>query len=578
MNKNEFSRLLEFGRSFFAAADIEKLLPLLLNLVIDQTGAERAIIILYDSNDKELFKAERRKGENSNIHFGSKVSRKIISIVRDSKNIFVSANALEDERLQSPAIEEQTFFKQKLLSVACTPLFHQQMFFGIAYIDNRDEAGVFGHDAGAFLDLFAMLIADALHASMHISLQVREKTTVLAQQNEELLKRIDELEGYDEMVGNSQKIVEIYKTIERIKDRPVNVLILGESGTGKELVAKSLHRKRLQPGAQKPAGKLVTIDISSMSENTVESELFGHEKGAFTGADRKKTGHIQEADNGTLFIDEIGNLSLNIQQKLLRFLDSNSFYRVGGTERIEVKCRIIFATNKDLQKLVEQEKFMHDLYYRLIGGFILDLPPLRERGEDILLIANKILHNCNIAFHENKKGFNVDAKRLLLSYSYPGNVRELQYFVRHAVLHAEKPWIEPQDFPRDLRDGTGWNNQGNESIELNFGSGEDSMHLSFLDDEDVARNFIAGTSRDDGMEKHKRLYENIAVSTKRANALPLAQASKIVTAVFERNMIVQKLIQTGGKVTTSAQILKIDKKTLIEKMKKLSLRRDWYTG
>jgi len=216
-------------------------------------------------------------------------------------------------------------------------------------------------------------------------------------------------------------------------------LIIGESGTGKELVAKAIHRmgiRKMMP--------FIVINSGAIPETLLESELFGHEKGAFTGAHIQRKGRIELSHGGTLFLDEIGELSLTLQVKLLRFLQEQKIERVGGREEISVDARVLAATNVDLQKAIKDGRFREDLYFRL-GVVTISLPPLRERGEDVLLLATALLKKYADENNKKTRGFTAPAVRALQDYSWPGNIRELENRVKRAVIMAEGPKITPVD-------------------------------------------------------------------------------------------------------------------------------------
>jgi two-component system, NtrC family, response regulator len=217
------------------------------------------------------------------------------------------------------------------------------------------------------------------------------------------------------------------------------VLILGESGTGKEMVAQALHRRSAQQ-----SGPFVAINCNTIPENPIESELFGHEKGAFTGANSQRKGHIETAAGGTLFLDEIGELPAPVQVKLLRFLQEKCFQRVGGRQEIQSDARVLAATNRNLQELAAGGKFREDLYFRL-AVVVVKVPPLRERGDDIVLVAKTFLHNYGVEHATPGLTFAPDALRALTLHRWPGNVRELQNRVRRAVTMAEGKRVTARD-------------------------------------------------------------------------------------------------------------------------------------
>jgi two-component system, NtrC family, response regulator len=260
----------------------------------------------------------------------------------------------------------------------------------------------------------------------------------LEMENRELQQKVTG-EAFDKMLGTSPKMQEVFAAIRKVATTEVPVLITGESGTGKELVARAIHRE-----SSKKDGPFVVINCGAIPENLLESELFGHEKGSFTGAHIQRKGRIEAAHGGTLFLDEIGELSLPLQVKLLRFLQEQRIERVGGREEIVVEARVLTATNMDLKQGISDGRFREDLYYR-IEVVSIDLPPLRKREGDILLLANAFLRKY---VAENKKkitGFTKQALREIEVYGWPGNIRELENRIKRAVIMAEGSRITPMD-------------------------------------------------------------------------------------------------------------------------------------
>jgi DNA-binding NtrC family response regulator len=247
------------------------------------------------------------------------------------------------------------------------------------------------------------------------------------------------------LVGQSPAMQEVYKAIGRVAPKDLTVLILGESGTGKELVAWSIyeHSKR----ADKP---LLAINCAAIPETLLESELFGHEKGAFTGADRRRIGKFEQVSGGTLFLDEIGDMTPLTQAKILRLLQEQRFERVGGTETIRTDVRLIAATNCNLERAVAAGRFRPDLYYRL-GGITINLPPLRERGDDLRLLVEFFLRRFNPELGKEVRQVSPEAMATLQRYNWPGNVRELQSVLRQALLQATGPILLPEFLPAFLR-------------------------------------------------------------------------------------------------------------------------------
>jgi two-component system NtrC family response regulator len=243
----------------------------------------------------------------------------------------------------------------------------------------------------------------------------------------------------EEMIGTSEGIRRVFEAIRKVATTDVPVLVIGESGTGKELTAKAIHERSLRK-----SGPFVTINCGAIPETLLESELFGHERGAFTGAIQQKKGKVEYAHGGTLFLDEVGELPLALQVKLLRFLEDQTLERVGGRQQIQVDARLIAATNMDLKEAIAQGRFRDDLYYRL-GVVTIHIPPLRERGEDILLMAQVFLKWVSEQMRKTILGFTKEAIQAIQAYPWPGNVRELSNKIRRAVVMAEGTHITPED-------------------------------------------------------------------------------------------------------------------------------------
>ena len=244
---------------------------------------------------------------------------------------------------------------------------------------------------------------------------------------------------FGDMIGNCPQMQDVFSTIRKVATSDVAVLVQGESGTGKELVARAIHSLSLRKD-----GSFVPINCGAIPENLLESELFGHEKGAFTGAHAQVQGKVEYAQQGTLFLDEIGELPAPLQVKLLRFLQEKTVQRVGGRQTIEVDARIIVASNKDLSVEIEEGRFREDLFYR-IGVVIITLPPLRERKDDIMLLATLFLRRSSDNMKKRIKGFSGASLALLESYLWPGNVRELENRIQRAVILSESAIIVPAD-------------------------------------------------------------------------------------------------------------------------------------
>ncbi len=323
------------------------------------------------------------------------------------------------------------------------------------------------------------------------------------------------------IIGQSAGIVDLYAVLDRVADTPTTVLITGESGTGKELVARALHENSSR--ADKP---FIKVNCAAIPKDLMESELFGYERGAFTGAVGSKPGRFELATGGTLFLDEVGSIPVEMQVKLLRALQESEFERVGGIKTIHVDVRLIAATNSDLKKEIAAGSFREDLYYRL-NVVPIRLPPLRERATDISLLARHFVEKFNERLKKQVVGIAPEAEQVLMAYPWPGNIRELENVVERAVLFCDRELIQVEDLPPDVRDGNAAPRAPTPSQPV-----------------------VAESSSQDGLKEQV----------------------KAAMSRLERELIVRALAQTGGNVTHAARLLKISRKGLQLKMKELGLR------
>ena len=271
----------------------------------------------------------------------------------------------------------------------------------------------------------------------------------LIQENRHYRQELLDKYQFKNVIGRTPQMFQVYKTIAKVADSRSTVLLCGERGPGKELIARSIHYN-----SQRNSRAFIPVDCASLVETLIESELFGHVRGAFTGASSAKKGLFEEAESGTLFLDEVGNLNLTMQSKLLRFLQEHEIKRVGGTESIKVDVRIIAATNQPLEPLVKGGKFREDLFDRL-NVVTITLPPLRERKEDIPFLANHFLQKFSEENHKNISHISPEAFEILTRYSWPGNVRELEHTIERAVIFSVHPIILPEDLPGKVSEEIG---------------------------------------------------------------------------------------------------------------------------
>jgi two-component system response regulator AtoC len=352
-------------------------------------------------------------------------------------------------------------------------------------------------------------------AEILISRALRDRK--LVEENRTLRQQVDERYGLENIIGESPALHEVLNTIRQVAPSSANVLIEGESGTGKELAAHAIHNL-----SRRNKAKFVTVHCAALSPTLLESELFGHEKGAFTGAHERRIGRFEQASGGTLFLDEVAEIPLTTQVKLLRVMsEERAFERVGGNQTLRADVRLIAATNKNLEEFVKEGKFRDDLYFRLNVVRIV-MPPLRERKDDILLLVRAFLRQFSKLNHKEIADVTPEAMNALLTYNWPGNIRELRTAIEHGVVMATGPKITIRDLPPSLRQA-------------------------------------AGTTLPRGISPTKAFGE-------KASPLDLHET--------ERKLILQALATTNGNVTAAAKKLGISRRTLHRKINELNAKKE----
>jgi two-component system response regulator AtoC len=352
------------------------------------------------------------------------------------------------------------------------------------------------------------------------------------------------------LIGDSKKIHAIFDIIAKVADTPSTVLITGESGTGKELVAKALHESSSRAG--KP---FIKINCAAIPKTLMESELFGYEKGAFTGATTSKPGRFELADGGTLFLDEIGEIPVEMQVKLLRAIQESEFERVGGIKTIKVDVRLITATNRDLERETQSGNFREDLFYRL-NVVPLGIPPLRDRVEDIPLLVEHIVTKFNERLKKHTRGLSDEALRLLAGHSWPGNIRELENVLERTILFCQHEVIDVGDLPAELRHAGAAG-----SVAASAATGTSSGQT-------VPPPIAGEVSRPHSDSSPPPVGE----SGEGGASTSLKDVVRAETSRVERELIARALDETGGNVTQAAKLLKISRKSLQMKMKEFGLR------
>lgn len=421
-----------------AGIDLEKQLDLVIGLCLDATGAQRAFLVLADAGGSWTFRVARNL-DNQEIESPQfEVSRSLINKALASRKPMLIKDALTDKGVP----QSESVSRLQLRSVLVVPLVHQDRSVGVIYLEQRDADHPF---LGKDLDLIASF-ADRIAALLHDSQQARQDRDRLIRTEATLRRVLSELRSrYDfrQIIGQSQALAEALKAAARAAAAQVPVLILGESGTGKELLARAIHYNG--PRVGRP---FVAINCPAIPTTLMESQLFGHLKGAFTGAVSDFDGRLSEAHRGTVLLDEISEMPIEVQAKLLRTVQFGEIQRVGSSKIDHVDIRIVAATNRNLHTRVREGKFREDLFYRL-NVIPITLPPLRERREDIPLLVDSLYKRACAELGRTPEPLPADALEALKAYSYPGNVRELENIIRRWVILAEGP-ITLYDLPAEV--------------------------------------------------------------------------------------------------------------------------------
>jgi Nif-specific regulatory protein len=420
----DLSALTKVSTTINSIRGLDDLLERLLELLFEVVPAQRGAILLTNDGSFEtslVFGLDRVRGKDQAVN----VSRTIVrQVLRDGVALLSSDAAVE------ATLATQSLISARAHSVMCVPLVHLERTLGVLYLDTTFARDQFTREHLQLVAAIAGIAAVAIENARQFEWLETENERLLADVNIE-----------HNMVGEGAAMQRVYHFISKVAPKDSTVLICGESGTGKELAARAIHRNSKR--AQKP---FMAVNCAALNESLLESELFGHEKGSFTGAFAQKKGRLEVADGGTVFLDEIGELTPLLQVKLLRVLQEREFERVGGTITIKVDLRLIAATNKNLEEAIEASEFRQDLYYRL-NVVSLEMPPLRERREDIMLIANYFADKYGTRCNRKLRGFSAAARACLTAYEWPGNVRELENAIERAVVLGTTDLILPEDLP-----------------------------------------------------------------------------------------------------------------------------------
>jgi len=406
-----------------------RLFASLLKGLVALTKAEKGFVIVLRDGHRHLAASHNVEDERLDI---TKVSDSIIDqVVQHLKPVIVS-DAVKDHRFG----RSKSVVDLRLSSVMCVPMIYRRDLLGVIYLGNDSVTDLFTERDLALLKIYAAQSSIVVYHALALN--------QLKLDNKNLRTRL-EAASQGEMIGTSPPMKSVFKVLRRVAPTDLGILVLGETGTGKELVAREAHKLSDRSG-----GPFIPINCGAIPENLLESELFGHKKGAFTGAVADKIGKVEAATGGTLFLDEIGEMPMNLQVKLLRVLQERVIERVGDLHPRPVDIRVVAATNKDLKDLIESRKFREDLLYRL-NEIVVELPPLRDRGEDIAVLAQYFLNKYRDQYQAKASGFTNQALLAMKAYFWPGNVRELENRLKKAVIMSDRTLLNPDDLGLDAK-------------------------------------------------------------------------------------------------------------------------------
>lgn len=437
----EVKLLSDIAAAFTDSLDLEMTLKSIMQLLDAHIRLERGTIALLDADAgtiaiKIAHGTSAQSQEKSTYKIGEDIAGQV---VRTGKEIIVP-DISNDPRFVNE-IQSGCQTKSQKIAFFCVPVILEGNTIGYLSVGREIQKGDGLDDIVKLLNTIATMVAQAVKLNRLFETE-RKK---LRDENVHLRQEIKSKFNINNMIGKSNAVKKVYRLIEQVADSTATVLINGESGTGKDLVAHAVHYNSLR--SDKP---FIKVNCTALPDTLLESELFGHEKGSFTGAIERKIGRFERAHGGTIFLDEIGDFSLNLQVKLLRIIQFKEFERVGGYDTIKTNVRIIVATNKNLERLIREGLFREDLYYR-INVFPIYLPPLRDKKDDIMLLADSFLEKLSKNNNKNISRISTPAIEMLTSYHWPGNVRELENCIERAVLMCDGDTIRSEHLPPSLQ-------------------------------------------------------------------------------------------------------------------------------
>jgi Nif-specific regulatory protein len=463
MQIRRLSALLDVSQALGSTLDLKVALEKVLEILDRDLGMKRGAITLLNEKSGNLsiqyaFGLSENEIRRGRYKLDEGVTGKVVSSGKPIVVPQVSKEPLFLNRARRRAAGQEESF-------LCVPIKDRRKTIGALSIVYPFKPGRSYDDSVKLMAIAASMIAQ----SLRLAQMVEQEKAQLAEENTLLKRELQEKYDFRNIIGTSKEMREVYEQVAQVAHTNTTVLIRGESGTGKELVAHAIHYN--SPRASKP---FVKVNCAALPETLIETELFGHEKGSFTGAVARKQGRFELAEGGTLFLDEIGDLSPAMQVKLLRVLQEREFERVGGTETVKVNVRLIAATNVDLENAVQDGRFRSDLYYRL-NVFSIYLPPLRERKADILLLADHFIEKYSRQNGRRIKRISTPAIDMLMSYHWPGNVRELENVIERATLVCEGNVIHGHHLPPTLQTAEGSGTVTRMSLEQSVAAFEKDM-------------------------------------------------------------------------------------------------------
>ncbi|NQU39233.1 MAG: sigma 54-interacting transcriptional regulator [Lentisphaerae bacterium] len=436
--EQELSVLYKISQRMALQHDVSSLLNDVMDILDTEIGVKRAAFALRRPNS-DVFVVEAARGlsreeqERGQYGLGEGITGRVAQSGEPALVPDISEDPNFLNRTRARQAEKTAFL--------CIPVIHQRIVIGTMSIDQPSAPfEELEHDLN-FLKIVGDILAEGVS---RIREEIEERESLMAE-NRQLRQQLGDRYHPSNMVGNCSSMRQLYEQIAQVADSTATVLVRGESGTGKELVARAIHYS-----SSRRNNAFVCVNCAALPENLIESELFGHEKGSFTGAAQQRQGRFELANGGTLFLDEIGDIALSVQVRLLRALQERTIERVGGNETIPVNVRIVTATSRDLEKDIREGTFRVDLYYRL-NVFPIHLPPLRNRRSDIILLADAFIQKYNEAYGKQIRRISTAAINMMMAYHWPGNVRELENCIERSVLTSQDEVIHGYSLPPSLQ-------------------------------------------------------------------------------------------------------------------------------